>query len=111
MTVMRRRGTVSLRLGLILTVAAILGFIIIAELALSIAMTAWQNGANQARLSAIHRIIGTDPSQWRNPVWQRQADSALAALGVQAQVVQVSAGSAEHPVFTSAGARALLGAG
>ncbi len=108
MTRARRRGAVSLRLGLVLTVAAILVFIIIAETTLSFAMNAWQWNANQARLTAIERIIGTDPTRWRNPTWQRQADSALAALNVQAQIVHVSPGSSGRPIYTSAGARALL---
>lgn len=106
----RRRGrTLSLRLWLVLTVVAVVVSATVAEIALSRSMGAWQQHADHARLAAVRAIIGTDAARWGAPAWQRQTEPALRALGVEAQLVRVAAGSSGQLVYTTAGARALLG--
>jgi len=106
----RRRGrTLSLRLWLVLTVVAVVVSATVAEIALSRSMGAWQQHADHARLAAVRAVLGTDPARWGDPAWQRQTEPALRALGVEAQLVHVAAGSSGQLVYTTAGARALLG--
>ncbi len=104
----RRRRTLPLSVWLILTVAAVVVGITVAEIALSYAMGSWQQRADQSRLVSVRRIIGTDATRWRDPAWQRQAETTLAALGVDVRLVQLHAGGQGSPVFVTTGARLLL---
>jgi len=106
---MSRRGrTLPLSVWLILTVVAIVVSATIAEIALGRAMVAWQQHADQSRLSAMRRVIGTDAACWRDPTWQRRAETTLAALAVDVRLVQLRAGGQGSPVFVTIGARLLL---
>jgi len=107
--VQRRGRTLPLSVWLILTVVAIVVSATVAEIALGRAMVAWQQHADQSRLSAVRRVIGTDATRWRDPAWQRSVGSTLATLGVEAQLAQLSAGSASHLAYMTPGARAFLG--
>ncbi len=110
MTRMRRRGrTLPLRAWLSLTIIAIIVSIVVAEIVLSLAMFSWQRQADGARLAAVRHIIGTDATRWSSPAWQRGAGPALAALGVEAQLASLPAGSAGRLAYMPPGAPTFLG--
>lgn len=91
--------------------AAVVLSVTLAEIALGQGMSAWQRHADQVRLAAVRGIIDTDAAQWRDPSWQRRAGLALAALGVEAQLVRVVPGASGQAVYTTTGARAYLDTG
>jgi len=104
----RRKRTLPLSVWLILTVVAIVVSATVAEIVLGRSMAAWQQHADQSRLSAVRRVIGTDAAHWRDPAWQRRAETTFAALGVDVRLVQLRAGGQGSPVFVTTGARLLL---
>jgi signal transduction histidine kinase len=112
--VTRRGRTLPLRLWLILVVIGIIGVSGVVEAIVAGAIWHEEEGQSgshmagqvgEAQLTSIQRTIGTDAASWRQLGWQRRADSAFGALGVE---VALFAGSPSHLVFATPGARQFL---
>lgn len=108
---MKRGRALPLRLWLILTVLAVVVSTGVAWIALAGAMTSWQMHADDARLSAVRRIIGASPAAWHNPSWQHTAAGELRSIGVETQIVQIAGNSSGHVAYATPGASAFLATG
>jgi len=104
----KRGRALPLRLWLILTVLAVVISTGVVWVALAGAMGSWQLHADNARLSAVRRIIGASPAPWHNPTWQRSAGGELRSIGVETQIVQIAGKSSGRLIYTTPGAPALL---
>jgi signal transduction histidine kinase len=114
---LRRRGTLPLRLWLVLAVVAITGAGFLAQMGLVGPVSTWEQQTEDARLANVRQIIGTDAAQWRDPTWQRHADAALAALGVEVAIFLAPPAAAASPapsaqaIYLTSGAHRFLDAG
>lgn len=99
------RRPLPLRLWLIVVVVAIIGLGFLTQLMMTSLIGVWRQQAADAQLSDIRQTLGTNPSSWENPAWQRGAATSLAGMQVDAAVF--TAQSAQ-PVFATSGARQLL---
>ncbi|MGZ3674388.1 MAG: sensor histidine kinase [Ktedonobacterales bacterium] len=110
---MRSRRALPLRLWLVLAVVAITGAGFVAQVTLTAVMSVWEQQVEDARLTSVRQIIGTDAAHWRNPAWQRQADASLAALGVDVALYATRpepSGQPGQASYVTAGAYKFLGA-
>ena len=82
-----RTRMLPLWLWLTLALGALAGLPVVCNWGVSQAMAAWQQHAVQTQVASVRRIVGADVNQWRNPVWQRQARTALTALSVDVVLV------------------------
>jgi signal transduction histidine kinase len=111
MNATKRRRTLSLRLWLVLVVVAVTGTGFLAQMGLVAPVSAWEQQGEDTRLASVRQIIGTDLGKWRDPAWQRHADAALAALGVDVALFSAQPQPSAQPgqaLFMTAGARRYL---
>jgi signal transduction histidine kinase len=111
-----RRGTLPLRLWLVLAVAAIIGAGFLAQMGLTAVMTIWDQHAESARLVTVRQILDSSAAAWQSPAWERHTTSSLDALGVDVALYSSPPGAAgqilsRSPVYATPGARGYLGAG
>jgi signal transduction histidine kinase len=109
-----RKRTLSLRLWLILAVAAITGAGFLAQIGMAAPAAAWQQQAEDARLASARQIIGTDAAQWRDPTWRRRADASFAALNVEVALFPMHAEPAEpaeQAAYATSGAHQFIDPG
>ena len=97
-----------LRLWLIVVVVAIIGAGFLTQLMMTSLIGVWRQQAADAQITAIRQILGTDPTSWRDPAWQRGAAASLADRQVD---VALFTGQSTQPVFVTNGARQLLDLG
>jgi signal transduction histidine kinase len=109
-----RKRTLSLRLWLILAVAAITGAGFLAQVGMGAPVSVWQQQAEDARLANARQIIGTDAAQWRDPAWRRRADASFAALNVEVALYPTQPEPSAAPgqaIYATSGARRFLDSG
>src|SRR5690349_285189 len=107
----KRPRTLPLRLWLVLAVAAITCAGFLAQMGLVAPVAAWEQHAEDTRLASIRQIVGTDVARWRDPAWQRQADAAFAALGVDVALFSAQPEQLVppgQPTYATAGGRQFL---
>ena len=101
----RQERRLPLRLWLALAVAAIIGTGFVAQMGLTAAFVVWDQQAEDARLTSVRTVIGTDAARWRDPAWQRQATSGLAPLATEAALFDGQTGAL---VYATSGVRGFL---
>jgi signal transduction histidine kinase len=104
--VRRPRFALSMWLWLVLMVIVVSGVAVEVEFGVTQRLiNAGNQQAENTRVLAIQRILGSQPAHWSSLAWQRRARSALAAQGADVAVFQ--AGRAA-PLFVTPLARRLL---
>jgi signal transduction histidine kinase len=109
-----RKRTLSLRLWLILAVAAITGAGFLAQIGMVAPASVWQQQTEDARLASARQIIGTAAAQWRDPAWRRRADASFAALNVEVALFPTQSepsAPAGQASYATSGARRFLDTG
>jgi signal transduction histidine kinase len=109
-----RKRTLSLRLWLILAVAAITGAGFLAQIGMVAPAAVWQQQTEDARLASARQIIGITAAQWRDPAWRRRADTSFAALNVEVALFLTQPGPsapAGQAIYATSGAHRFLDTG
>jgi signal transduction histidine kinase len=83
----RRAKALPLWLWLTLALVALAGLPPLCYWGTASALDAWQQYLIQSHIAAARRAVGMDVARWRDPVWQRQARTTFASLGVDVVLV------------------------
>ncbi len=105
-----RQRTLPLRLWLALAVVAVTGAGFLAQVSMTVVVSAWQQQAAAARQASVEQVLGSHAARWRDPAWQQRTQGSLDDLAVDVAVFQTRSGASGEVgslLFATAGAKRL----